>query len=134
MARHVAAWMSSTERCTVDPGVQLAACTWWPQGGVRIASDKTQHRICKGHVRELEPDSRHGVQREPVAVLSQAVTDHYQVLLNQGAGEPASPAGATLARLVHDSGQVLTSSCRMTSLHTRLRQSPEQITRTPVHS
>ena len=36
----------------------------------------------------------------------QGATDHYQVLLDQGAAVPGSPAEARLARLIHDSGEV----------------------------
>ena len=45
--------------------------------------------------------------------MLQAVTDHYQVLLNQGAGVPGSLAEARLARLIRDSGEVLASQCHL---------------------
>jgi len=46
---------------------------------------------------------------KPLACMfAQGVTDHYQVLLDQGAAVPGSPAEARLARLIHDSGEVLT--------------------------
>ena len=37
---------------------------------------------------------------------AQAATDHYQVLLDEGAEVPGSPAEARLVQLIRDSGQV----------------------------
>jgi hypothetical protein len=37
---------------------------------------------------------------------AQAATDHYQVLLDEGAKSPGSPAEARLTQLIRESGQV----------------------------
>ncbi len=49
----------------------------------------------------------------------QGATDHYQVLLDQGAAVPGSPAEARLTRLIHDSGEVLAKSYAVMRTMTR---------------